>query len=96
MCENNMIYYGLKLYSFICTLHYLITIIIQSWLKVLNTKNASQIYSIKCVSKIKLMILIIILCNIWGCVFLGYQFLWWGLWEYAYLIILSSSNPKYE
>ena len=39
-------------YSFICTLHHLIIIIVQTYLKTLNLWNACQIYC-ECVSKIK-------------------------------------------
>ena len=39
-------------YLFICTLHYLIIIIMHTCLKVFNIHNACQVYSIKCVSKV--------------------------------------------
>ena len=41
------------LYLFVCTLHHLIIIIVQTYLKTLNLKNACQIYFVECVSKIK-------------------------------------------
>ena len=40
-------------YSFVCTVHHLITIIVQTYLKALNLLNACQIYFVECVSKIK-------------------------------------------
>ena len=40
-------------YSFVCTVHHLIIIIVQNYLKTLNLLNACQIYFIECVSKIK-------------------------------------------
>ena len=40
-------------YSFICTVHYLIIIIVQTYLKALNLWNACQIYLVECVRKIK-------------------------------------------
>ena len=39
-------------YSFVCTLHHLIIIIRQTYLKTLNLQNACQIYFVKCVSTI--------------------------------------------
>ena len=40
-------------YSFVCTAHHLIIIIVQTYLKALNLQNACQIYFVECVSKIK-------------------------------------------
>ena len=40
-------------YSFVCTLHHLIIIIVQTYLKTLNLQNACQIYFVECVSKIR-------------------------------------------
>ena len=40
-------------YSFVCTLHHLIIIIVQTYLKTLNLPNACQIYFVECVSKIR-------------------------------------------
>ena len=40
-------------YSFVCTVHHLIIIIVQTYLKALNIYNACQIYFVECVSKIK-------------------------------------------
>ena len=39
-------------YSFVCTLHHLIIIIVQTYLKTLNLYNACQIYFVECVIKI--------------------------------------------
>ena len=39
--------------SLVCTLHHLIIIIVQAYLKTLNLLNACQIYLVVCVSKIK-------------------------------------------
>ena len=36
-------------YSFVCTVHYLIIIIVQTYLKTLNLWNACQIYFVECV-----------------------------------------------
>ena len=40
-------------YSFVCTVHHLIIIIVQNYLKTLNLKNACQIYFVECVNRIK-------------------------------------------
>ena len=40
-------------YSFIFTLHHLIIIIVQTYLKTLNLANVCQIYFVECVSKIR-------------------------------------------
>ena len=39
--------------SLVCTLHHLIIIIVQTYLRTLNLWNACQIYFVECVSKIK-------------------------------------------
>ena len=39
--------------SFVCTLHHLIIIIVQTYLRTLNLWNACQVYFVECVSKIK-------------------------------------------
>ena len=81
-------------YSFVCTLHHLIIIIVQTYLKTLNLWNVCQIYFVECVSKIR-HILCYPLYNTWGCMFSVYPFPLW-LREYIYFILLSSSNRKYE
>ena len=40
-------------YSFVCTVHHPIIIIVQNYLKTLNLWNACQIYFVECVSKFK-------------------------------------------
>ena len=40
-------------HSFVCTVHHLIIIIVQTYLKAMNLSNACQIYFVQCVSKIK-------------------------------------------
>ena len=45
-----------SLYLFVCTLHYPIIIIMETYLKALNMQNACQVYSVKCVFKIKSII----------------------------------------
>ena len=42
-----------RLYSFVCTVHHLIIVIVQNYPKTLNLWNACQIYFVDCVSKIK-------------------------------------------
>ena len=42
-----------RLYSFVCTVHHLIIVIVQTYRKALNLQNACQIYFVECVSKIK-------------------------------------------
>ena len=65
MCANNRIYYGpmvvfvLFLFFVFCILHYLIIIIIPTYLNVLNFSNACQIHYVECVPK-RLSILSII------------------------------------
>ena len=39
--------------SYVCTVHHLTIIIVQTYLKALKLQNASQIYFVECVSKIK-------------------------------------------
>ena len=46
-------------YSFVCTLHYLIIIMMQTYLKVLNFSNACHVPSVECVPKIKWILSII-------------------------------------
>ena len=53
--------------SFVCWLHHLIIIIMQTYLKALNYQNACQVYAAECVSNIK-TILSIIVYSIYGAV----------------------------
>ena len=46
-------------YLFVCTLHYLIIIIMQPYLKVFKFKNACREHSVECVSKIKSILSVI-------------------------------------
>ena len=79
ICANNRVQYGLKSYSFVYTLHYLITITIQTYMK--EHITVCQVYSVECVSKIK-SILFIIFYAVYGlCVFSLPIPLWW-MWEY--------------
>ena len=55
-------------YSVACTLHYIIFIITQTYLQVLDFLNACQVYFLECVSKIK-FILSIIFHAIYGAVY---------------------------
>ena len=54
-------------YSFVCTLHHLIIIIVQTYLQTLNLWNVCQIYFVECVSKIE-HILVVIHYSIYGAV----------------------------
>ena len=56
-----------RLYSFVCTLHHLIIIIVQTNLQTLNLWNVCQIYFVECVSKIE-HILLVIHYSIYGAV----------------------------
>ena len=60
-------------HSYVCTLHHLIIIIVQTYLKILNLYNTCQIYFVECVNKIK-HILCYPLYSMWGCVFSVCQF----------------------
>ena len=54
-------------YSFVCTLHHLIIIIVPTYLWTLNLWNVCQIYFVECVSKIE-HILLVIYYSIYGAV----------------------------
>ena len=56
-------------YSFVCTVHHLISIIVQTYLKALNLKNACQIYFVQCVSKIKHILSVIHFTICWAVCF---------------------------
>ena len=77
-------------YWFVGTVHHLIIIIVQTYLKTLNLW--------KCLSDIlsSVWVRLSILYNMWGCVFSVYPFPLWWLREYIYFVLLSSSNWKYE
>ena len=56
-------------YSIFCTLHHLIIIIVQTYLKTLNSWNAFQIYLVECVSKISIFSQLSIIQYVGLCVF---------------------------
>ena len=74
-------------YSFICTLHHPIIIIVQTYLKILNWYNACQIYFVECVSKIQ-HILSVIHYTMYGVGCSVYSFHLWWLREYILCIII--------
>ena len=80
--------------SFVCALHHLIIIIVQTYLKTLNLLNACQIYFVECVSKIK-HIVSAIHCHLYGSVW--FQFTHFPCHDCENIHFnLSSSNRKYE
>ena len=81
--------------SFVCRLHHLIIVIMQTYLKALNYWNARQVYDAECVSKIK-TIISIIFYSIYGAVCLQLTEISCDDHENVYFILLSSSNRKYE
>ena len=82
-------------YSFVCTVHHFIIIIVQTYLKALYLKNAYRIYFVECVSKIKHILSVIhyIIC---GAVCVQFTHFSCDDWENIYFVLLSSSNRKYE
>ena len=74
--------------------HYTISlsIIMETYLKVLNFSNSCQVYSVDCVSRIKSR-LSLIFCSIHGAACFQLTIpLWWS-WEYVlYLIIITKSG----
>ena len=86
-------------YSFVCTLHHLIFIIMQTYLKVLNFLKACQVagYTLSsvclrlCLSQFS-PLFNYLSCNIWGCV-AAYPFLMWWLRE-LYLIVVAKSKVR--
>ena len=81
--------------SFVCRLHHLIIIIMQTYLKALNYWNACQVYDADWVSKIK-KIISIIFYSIYRAVCLQLTQFSCDDRENVYFILLSSSNWKYE
>ena len=73
---------------FVCTLHHLIIIIVQTYPRTLNLWYACQIYFVECVSKIKHIFSVIQIYHIWGCVFSVYPFPLWWLKEYTLCLII--------
>ena len=81
--------------SFVCTLHHLIIIIVQTYLKTLNLLNACQIYFVECVSKIE-HIFSVIHCPLYGAVCFQLTHSPCDDWQNIHFVLLSSSNRKYE
>ena len=81
--------------SFVCWLHHLIIIIMQTYLKALKYKNACQVYATEYVSKI-MTILSIFFYSTFGAVCLQLTQFSCDDRENVYFILLSSSNRKYE
>ena len=78
-------------YPFVCILHYLVIITMQTYMKVLNFLNPCQAQSLECAPTIKFSSLNHISWNMWGCVFSAYLFSLWRFWEHVNFILLSSS-----
>ena len=72
-------------YSFVCTVHHLIIIIEQTYMKTLNLQNACQIYFVECVSKIK-HILSVIHYTICGAVCFQFSHFPCDDWENIYTL----------
>ena len=81
--------------SFVCTLHHLIIIIVQTYLRTLNLEYACHIYFVECVSKIK-HIFSVIHYTIYGAVCLQFTHFPYDDWENIHFVLLSSSTRKYE
>ena len=79
----------------VCTLHHLIIIIVQTYLRTLNLWNACQIYFVEWVSKIK-HIFSVIHYTIYGAVCFQFTHLPCDNGENIHFVLLSSSNRKYE
>ena len=77
--------------SFVCTLHHLVVIILQTYLKTLNLYNACQIHFVECVSKIK-YIFSVIHYAIYGAVFFQFTHFPSANWDNIHFVLLSSSN----
>ena len=74
-------------YSFVCTVHHLIIIIVQTYLNTLNLYNACQIYFVECVSKIK-HIVSVIHYTICGAVCFQFTHFPCDDWENIYILCL--------
>ena len=89
-------------YSFVCTVHHLIIIIVQTYLKALNLSNSCQIYFVECLSKIK-HILSVIHYTICGAVCFQFTHLCCDDWDdiytlsyYHHQIGIMNYNPCIE
>ena len=83
-----------RTYLFICTLHHLIIIIVQTYLKTSNSQNACQIYFVKCVSKIKHILSVIhyTMCGTVCFQFTHFPYYdWENIYTLSYLFVLLSS-----
>ena len=95
MSANSRIHLACRSHSFVCTLHHLISTIVQSYLKTLNLWNVCKIYFVECVSTIR-HILSVIHNTIHGAVcFEIYPFPLWCLREYMLCLIIII-NRKYK
>ena len=87
---------GCRSGSFVCRLHHHIIIIMQTYLKAFNYSIACQVYAAECVSKIK-TILSIIFYSMYGAVCHQLtQFSCDDSENVYFILLLSSSNRKYE
>ena len=88
MSANIRIRFSLQIvcYSFVCTVHQLVIIIVLTYLKTLNLWNACQIYFVECVSKIK-HILSVIHYTICGAV--CFQFTHYPCYDWENIYTLS-------
>ena len=82
-------------YSFIGTLHHLIIVIVQTYLKTLNSYNACQLYFVECVW-LNIFSQLSITKYMGPCVFSLPISLVMVERIYIYFVLLSSSNWKYE
>ena len=82
-------------YSFVCTLHHIIIIIVQTYLKTLNLLNACQIYFVECVSKIKHITSVI---HYAICEAVRFQFTHFPCddWENIYILCLAIPPPPFH
>ena len=82
-------------YSFVCTVHHLIIIIVQTYLKALHILNACQIYFVECVGKIK-QILSVIHYIICGAVCFQFTHFPCADWDNIYIYTLSYHDHQIE
>ena len=87
--------FGLQIVFVCCTLHHLIIIIVQTYLRTLNVWNTCEIYFVECVSKIK-HIFSVIHYTIYGAMCFQFTHFPCDDWENIHFVLLSSSNRQYE
>ena len=80
-------------YSSVCTLHHIIIIIVQTYLKTLNLLNACQIYFIECVSENK-QLLSVIHYTICGAVCFQFTHFPCDDWHISYSCLRCSSMTR--